>query len=70
MTTLIISDIERLRARCLELLKRVPESVNSGSYDTAVRYKKAAKEARKYAEQAHPKYPDLHLACNQLESFR
>lgn len=70
MTPPVISELERVRARILTLLQRVPDSVNSGSYDAAIRYKKAVKEARKQAEQKHPKYPALQLACHQLENFR
>ena len=64
------SEIARVRDRLVTLLARVPDSVNSGSYDTAVAYKKAAKAALKQVEQKNPKYPALQLACNQLEAFR
>ena len=70
MTAQPLSDVERVRARVLSLLARVPDSVNSGSYDLSVRYKKAVKDARKQTDQKHPKYPALQLVCNQLEVFR
>ena len=51
MTAPPLSDVERVRARVLSLLARVPDSVNSGSYDLSVRYKKAVKAARKQTDQ-------------------
>ena len=70
MNASLDSEVTRIRARLAELLSRVPDSVNGGTHDTAVKYKKAVKEARKQVDQKSAKYPALQLACNQLEVFR
>jgi len=69
MSDFLQNEVTRVQARILYLLRRVPEAVNSGSYDSSVRYKKTAILARKRAEMKSPKFADLQQSCNELEQF-
>lgn len=62
--------VERLRKQVQDMLRRVPASVNAGSYDTAVAYKKLAKKAIKLVEMKTPKYVDLQTAINEFQQYQ
>lgn len=61
--------IEHYRSGIREMLKRVPDSVNSGSQTHAVAYKKAVASAAKVANAANPSLAALISAHNQISSF-
>lgn len=52
-----------------EMLRRVPSSVNGGSYETAVAFKKLAAQALKAAEASNPKLVVLTSMHQQLSSY-
>lgn len=60
---------EYYRGRIKEMLRRVPDSVNSGTYDNAVAYKRVAAKACKVANQGNPKLTALIEVHNQLSSY-
>lgn len=62
--------LDAARERLQGLLKRVPNSVNSGSYDTAVAYKKHAKKAQAHLASARVKLVDLTQAYQQLSQYQ
>lgn len=57
------------RAQIKEMLRRVPDSVNAGSYDNAVAFKKLAAQACKVANASNPKLPVLISTHNQLNTY-
>lgn len=57
------------RDRIKEMLRRVPASVNSGSYDNAVAFKKLAAQALKVANSNKTNLPVLISTHNQLSSY-
>lgn len=61
--------IEYYRGRIKEMLRRVPDSVNGGSYDNAVAFKKLAGQAHKAATASNPKLPVLLSMFQQLSSY-
>lgn len=61
--------IEHYRSRIKEMLRRVPPSVNGGSYDHAVAYKKVAAKAGKAADASNPKLALLMEMHNQLSTY-
>lgn len=61
--------IDYYRSRIKELLRGVPSSVNSGSYDTAVAFKKLAGQACKLADNKSAKLLDLTNTYRQLSSY-
>ncbi|MBU3577498.1 hypothetical protein [Polynucleobacter sp. UK-Kesae-W10] len=52
-----------------EMLTRVPQKVNAGSYDGAVAYKKCVMSARKAIETNRPNLTKVISAHNQLNSY-
>jgi hypothetical protein len=63
------TQLEYYRGRIKEMLRRVPASVNSGSYDNAVAFKKMAAQASKVANQPRPKLEALMQVHNQLSAY-
>jgi hypothetical protein len=63
-------EIDRLKVRINDMLRRVPASVNGGSYDVAVAYKKTAAQAYKLVTASAPKFIALQQVCNQLSTYR
>ena len=61
--------IEYYRGRIKELLRRVPASVNNGSYDNAVAFKKLAAQAFKVANAPRAKLDALMSTHNQLSQY-
>lgn len=61
--------IDYYRSRILEMLRRVPGSVNGGSYETAVAFKKLAGQAHKAATSSKPKLLVLTQMHQQLSSY-
>lgn len=57
------------RDRIQEMLRRVPASVNSGSYDNAVAFKKLAAKANKVATSSKPNLAVLISTHNQLSTY-
>lgn len=53
-----------------EMLSRVPATVNAGSYDNAVAYKRHAAAACKLIKSARPNLMALISAHNQLAAYR
>jgi hypothetical protein len=51
------------------MLTRVPQKVNSGSYDGAVAYKKCVVAARKAIETSRPNLTKVISAHNQLNMY-
>ena len=52
-----------------EMLTRVPQKVNAGSYDGAIAYKKCVMTARKAIETNRPNLTKVISAHNQLNSY-
>lgn len=65
----IKTQIEHTKGRIRTMLKTVPPSVNNGSFDTAVAYKKIVKTATKYLDQASPDFAKLQQAAQQLATY-
>jgi hypothetical protein len=61
--------IDYYRGRIKEMLRRVPASVNGGSYETAVAFKKLAAQALKAADSSKPKLVVLTSMHQQLSSY-
>ena len=61
--------IEYFRGRIKEMVRRVPPSVNGGSYETAVAFKKLAVQAIKAADSSKPKLAVLTSLSSQLSSY-
>ncbi len=61
--------VDYYRRGIREMLKRVPASVNAGSYDTAVAFKKLVAKATKAAEASNPKLAVLIETHNQLQQY-
>jgi hypothetical protein len=61
--------LDYYRSRIKEMLKRVPPSVNGGSYDNAVAFKKLVVKACKVANASNPKLGDVMSMHNQLSSY-
>jgi hypothetical protein len=61
--------IEYYRSQIKEMLRRVPASVNGGSYDHAVAFKKLAAQASKAANASNPKLVVLISMHNQLSMY-
>lgn len=57
------------RDRVKEMLRRVPDSVNGGSYDNAVAFKKLAAQAHKVVSASNPKLPALLSMHQQLSRY-
>ena len=62
--------IDMTKERIRESLKRVPVSVNDGSYNTAVAYKALCKQADKLLKSKSPKYAALQQVANQLAGYK
>jgi hypothetical protein len=62
-------EIEHYRSRIKEMLRSVPSSVNGGSYDHAVAFKKLAGQACKLADNKSAKLLDLTNTYRQLSSY-
>lgn len=60
---------EYYRAQLKEMLRRVPNSVNAGSYETAVAFKKLAGQACKLVDQSNPKLIALTQMHSQLSQY-
>lgn len=60
--------IDYYRGQILAMLRRVPNSVNGGSYETAVAFKKLAGQAHKAATSSKPKLLVLTQMHQQLSS--
>lgn len=63
-------ETERLKVRLGNLLRKIPGSVNAGSYDTAVAYKKLAVQGHKLLAASAPKFVALQQVCGQLSAYR
>ena len=63
------AQLDAAKDRLKVLLKRVPNSVNSGSYGTAVAYKKHAKKAYALLASARVKLVDLIQSYQQLSQY-
>lgn len=61
--------IEYYRGRIKEMLRRVPASVNNGSYDNAVAFKKTVAQALKVANAPRAKLDALMATHNQLNAY-
>ena len=61
--------IDYYKGAIKDLLKRVPASVNSGSYDQAVAFKKLVGLANKAADSARPRLATLTDLHNRLRSY-
>ena len=61
--------VEYYRGRIKEMLRRVPPSVNRGSYDHAVAFKKLAAKADKAVNAPRAKLEVLVDIHNQLNSY-
>lgn len=61
--------IDHYRNSIQQMLRRVPDSVNGGTYDRASAFKKVAAKACKVANQGNPKLAALIEAHNQLASY-
>lgn len=57
------------RDRIIQMLRRVPDKVNAGSYETAVAFKKQVAEAQKVLASSRPKLEKLIQTHNQLSSY-
>ena len=55
--------------RIKEMLRKVPDKVNNGSYETSVAFKKQAVEAQKVIASSRTKLEKLIHVHNQLSSF-
>ncbi len=55
--------------RIKEMLRKVPDKVNNGSYETSVAFKKQAVEAQKVIASSRTKLEKLIYVHNQLSSF-
>lgn len=62
-------EIQRLKALISSMIKRVPPSVNGGSYDNAVAFKKHVMVARKEVEKQRPDVVKLRAAHNVLAGY-
>lgn len=60
---------DRLRAELVTYLNRVPPSVNSGSFNRAVAFKKHLAEGRKTAGNQRATSSQLSSALNNLRSY-
>lgn len=69
MATELETQTSLARERIVRLLKRVPDRVNNGSYNLAVEYKAACKQAAGLLAKKSPKYADLQRMANQLDSY-
>lgn len=63
------AEIQRLRDRITQMLKRVPTKVNAGGLETARKYKAAALYAQKQLASARASFANLQQAHNQLASY-
>lgn len=70
MNKLVESQVNSYKRRINEMLKRVPASINNGSYQTAVEYKKLAATASKSANSARAKIAVLQNLHNQLSAYQ
>ena len=61
--------IDYYLGRIKDMLRRVPDSVNGGSYETAVAFKKLAAQALKAADSSKPKLAVLTSMHQQLSSY-
>ena len=61
--------INYYRGRIQEMLRRVPDSVNGGSYETAVAFKKLAVQAQKVVGRSNPELVVLTQTHNQLSMY-
>lgn len=61
--------MDAAKERIRESLKRVPASVNNGSYNDAVAYKALCKQADKLLKSKSPKYAALQQVANQLAAY-
>ena len=63
------SQIDERRKQIKSMLSKIPASVNNGSWDMAISYKKAVKLAQKHLDSPRAKLIDLIQAFNQLNQF-
>lgn len=61
--------IDYYTGRIKEMLRRVPDKVNAGSYETAVAFKKQVAEAQKVIGNSRPKLERIVQVHNQLSSY-
>lgn len=66
----LIAATERTREILRGLLKKVPQTVNEGSHQTAVVYKKLAIEGQKLLASMKAKYSALQQVTAQLSMYR
>ena len=62
-------EIERYKGLIKEMLKRVPASINSGGYNTAVRYKEICAKAYKILGERSPKYVAVRSIYSDLNKY-
>lgn len=61
--------IDYYTGRIKEMLRRVPDKVNAGSYEAAVAFKKQVAEAQKVIGNSRPKLERIVQVHNQLSSY-
>lgn len=61
--------IDYYTGRIREMLRRVPDKVNNGSYETSVAFKKLVGEAQKVLSTSRPKLEKLTQTYNQLSTY-
>lgn len=61
--------IDYYTGRIREMLRRVPDKVNNGSYETSVAFKKQVGEAQKVLSTSRPKLEKLTQTYNQLSVY-
>jgi hypothetical protein len=61
--------VARLKAQISNMLRRVPDKVNAGGYQTAVEYKKLAVEGHKLVASHRATFIRLSTVCNQLSAY-
>lgn len=58
------------KERIQECLKRVPDSINNGNYNDAVKYKALCKQANALLAKKSPKFAALQQVASQLAAYK
>ena len=61
--------ITHYTGRIREMLRRVPDKVNNGSYETSIAFKKLVAQANKVLSGSRPKLEALIQVHNQLSTY-
>jgi len=62
-------EIQRYKGLIVEMLKKVPSSVNNGSFQTAVAYKNAVRKANQSMDMKRPTLSKIHESYQSLAKF-